>query len=36
MNNIPYALAVGSLMYAYVCNRLDIVFSIRVLGRYQC
>ena len=36
MNNISYALVVGSLMYPKVCTRLDITFAIRVLGRYQC
>ena len=31
---IPYASAVGSLMYAQVCTRPDIAFVISVLGRY--
>ena len=35
MKNIPYASAVGSLMYAQVCTILDIAFSIGVLGRYH-
>ena len=35
MKNIPYALAVGSLMYAQVCTRPDIAYVVRVLGRYQ-
>ena len=35
MKNIPYALAIGSLMYAQVCTRLDIAYAIGVLGRYQ-
>ena len=35
MKNIPYASVVGSLMYAQVCTRPDIAFSVRVLGRYQ-
>ena len=34
MQNIPYASAVGSLMYAQVCTRPDIAFAVRVLGRY--
>ena len=34
MQKIPYALAVGSLMYAQVCTRPDIAFVIGVLGRY--
>ena len=33
--NIPYASAVGSLMYAQVCTRPDIAFSFGVLRRYQ-
>ncbi|XP_041002881.1 secreted RxLR effector protein 161-like [Juglans microcarpa x Juglans regia] len=35
MKNIPYASAVGSLMYAQVCTRPDIAFAIGMLGRYQ-
>ena len=35
MKNIPYALAVGSLMYAQVCTRPNITFAVGVLGRYQ-
>ncbi|KAL2569450.1 hypothetical protein AAZV13_18G128700 [Glycine max] len=35
MKNIPYASAVGSLMNAHVCTRLDIAFTVGVLGRYQ-
>ena len=35
MKNIPYASAVGSLMYAQVCTRPDIAYAIRVLGRYR-
>ena len=35
IKNIPYALAVGSLMYAHVCTRPDIAFAVGVLGRYQ-
>ena len=35
MNNIPYASAVGSLMYAQVCTRPDIAYAVEVLGRYQ-
>ncbi|EOX94267.1 Gag-protease-integrase-RT-RNaseH polyprotein, partial [Theobroma cacao] len=35
MKNIPYALAVGSLMYAQLCTRPDITFGIGMLGRYQ-
>ena len=35
MKNIPYASAVGSLMYAQVCTRLNIAFVVGMLGRYQ-
>ena len=35
MKNIPYTLAVGSLMYSQVCTRPDIAFAIGVLGKYQ-
>ena len=35
MKNISYASAVGSLMYAQVCTRLDIAFVVGMLGRYQ-
>jgi len=35
MKNIPYASAVGSLMYAQVCTRPDIAFVLEMLGRYQ-
>ncbi|RDX83544.1 hypothetical protein CR513_35523, partial [Mucuna pruriens] len=34
MQKIPYASAVGSLMYAQVCTRPDIAFVVGVLGRY--
>ena len=35
MERIPYASAVGSLMYAQTCTRLDISFVVGMLGRYQ-
>ena len=35
MQNIPYSLVVGSLMYAQVCTRPDIAFIVGVLGRYS-
>ena len=35
MQKIPYALAVGSLMYAQVCMRPDIAFIVGMLGRYM-
>jgi hypothetical protein len=35
MEGIPYASAVGSLMYAQTCTRPDINFAVGMLGRYQ-
>ena len=35
MESIPYALVVGSLMYAQTCTRPDINFAIGMLGQYQ-
>ncbi|XP_062172095.1 secreted RxLR effector protein 161-like [Alnus glutinosa] len=35
MKNIPYASAIGSLLYAQVCTRLDIAMAVEMLGRYQ-
>ena len=35
MKKIPYALVVGSLMYAQACTRPDISFAVGMLGRYQ-
>ena len=34
IQRIPYASAVGSLMYAQVCTRLDIAYIVRMIGRY--
>ena len=34
MQQIPYALAIGSLMYAQVCMRPDIAYIVGMLGRY--
>ena len=34
MQKIPYASAIGSLMYAQVCTRLDIAYIVGMLGRY--
>ncbi|XP_057747341.1 secreted RxLR effector protein 161-like [Arachis stenosperma] len=34
MHDKPYASALGSLIYAQVCTRLDISFIVGVLGRY--
>ncbi|KAA0064149.1 gag/pol protein [Cucumis melo var. makuwa] len=35
MSNIPYASAVGSLMYAMLCTRLNICYSVEIVSRYQ-
>ena len=35
MKKIPYASAVGSLMYAQTCTRPDISYAVGMLGRYQ-
>ena len=35
MSKLPYASAIGSLMYAIVCTRLDIAHAIGVVSRYM-
>ena len=35
MSRVPYASAVGSLMYAMVCTRPDISHAVEVLSRYM-
>jgi hypothetical protein len=35
MKSVPYASAIGSLMYAQVCTRPDLAFVTGMLGRYQ-
>ncbi|XP_037496021.1 secreted RxLR effector protein 161-like [Jatropha curcas] len=35
MNQVPYANAVGSLMYAMMCTRPDICFAVGMVSRYQ-
>eukprot|EP00253_Pinus_taeda_P010436 PITA_10436 len=35
MPHVPYASAVGSLMYAMVCTRLDIAHAVGVLSRFM-
>ena len=34
MERFPYALIVGSLMYAQVCTHSDIAYIVGMLGRY--
>ena len=35
MSKVPYSSAVGSLMYAMVCTRLDIMRAVGVVRRYM-
>ena len=35
MRKIPYASAVGSLMYAMLCTRLNICYVVESVSRYQ-
>jgi hypothetical protein len=35
MKSIPYASAIGSIMYAQVCTHPDLAFVTRLLGRFQ-
>ena len=35
MNRILYALTVGSIMYAMICTRSDMAYSLRIVSRYQ-
>ena len=35
MAKVPYASAIGSLMYAMLCTRLDIAYVISVTSRFQ-
>jgi hypothetical protein len=35
MSRVPYASAVGSLMYAMVCTRLEIAHAVGVLSKYM-
>ena len=35
MSIIPYASAVGSIMYAMLCTRLDVCLAISMAGRFQ-
>ena len=35
MRGIPYASAVGSLMYAMLCTRPNICFAVGMVSRYQ-
>ena len=35
MRQIPYASIMGSLMYAMLCTRLDIYYSVGMVSQYQ-
>ena len=35
MRQVPYASAVGSLIYAMLCTRPDICYSVGMVSRYQ-
>ena len=35
MNAIPYASAVGSIMYAMICTRPDVSYALSCVSRYQ-
>ena len=35
MRQVPYAFAVGSFMYAMLCTRPDICYSVGMVSQYQ-
>ena len=35
MSKIPYALVIGSIMYAMICTRPDVSYALSVVSRYQ-
>ena len=35
MSRVPYASVVGSIMYAMICTRSDVTYSLGVVSRYQ-
>ena len=35
MNEIPYALAMGSIMYAMLCTRPDVDYALGIAIRFQ-
>ena len=35
MSKVPYASAIGSLMYVMVCTRLDIAHAVGVVSRFM-
>jgi hypothetical protein len=36
MSNVPYALAIGSIMYAMLCTRPNVSNALSLTSRYQC
>ena len=35
MSKIPYAFAIGSIMYAMLCTRPDVSYTLSITSRYQ-
>ena len=35
MNEIPYASAMGSIMYAILCTRPDVAYALGIASRFQ-
>ena len=35
MSKIPYALAIGSIMYVMLCTRLDVAYALSMTSRFQ-
>ena len=35
MSKVPYSSAIGSLMYAMICTRLDICYALRIANGFQ-
>ena len=35
MSCIPYAFAMGSIMYAMLCNRPDVAYALSIVSRFQ-
>ncbi|PKI73574.1 hypothetical protein CRG98_006022 [Punica granatum] len=35
MSRIPYASAIGSIMYAMLCTRPDVLYALSMMSRYQ-
>ena len=35
MSRIPYASAIGSIMHAMICKRLDVSYALSMTSRYQ-